>query len=123
MSLDPKTELDPRYSSPNADPLPWKDGLAAAVDAELYWLSTVRPDGRPHVTPLIGVWMDDHFHFVTGVREQKAANLAAEPRCAVVTGTPVLGSGTDVVVQGTAVPVVETEALGQLVERFVDKYG
>ena len=23
----------------------------------MYWLSTVRPDGRPHVTPLVAVWL------------------------------------------------------------------
>ncbi len=28
--------------------------------------STVRPDGRPHVTPLLAVWADDALHFCTG---------------------------------------------------------
>jgi len=26
--------------------------------AEVFWLSTVRPDGRPHVTPMVSVWLD-----------------------------------------------------------------
>jgi hypothetical protein len=41
--------------------------------AEVHWLSTVRPDGRPHVAPLIAVWVDDALVFCT-VRAQ-----AAEP--------------------------------------------
>ena len=45
--------------------------------AELYWITTVRADGRPHVTPLIGVWFDGAMHFTTGLEEQKARNLAA----------------------------------------------
>jgi hypothetical protein len=40
--------------------------------AELYWLTTVRGDGRPHVTPLVGVWFEDSFVFCTGLGEQKA---------------------------------------------------
>ena len=47
--------------------------------AELYWLTTVRADGRPHVTPLIGVWHDGAVHFCTGPREQKARNLETQP--------------------------------------------
>ena len=43
--------------------------------AELYWLTTVRADGRPHVTPLIGIAEDAAVYFCTGLREQKARNL------------------------------------------------
>ena len=45
--------------------------------AELFWISTVRTDGRPHVTPLPAVWLDDVLYFCTGPGEQKAVNLAA----------------------------------------------
>ncbi|QFG25164.1 pyridoxamine 5'-phosphate oxidase family protein [Actinomadura sp. WMMB 499] len=33
----------------------WPEARRLLEDAELYWLATVRADGRPHVTPLIGV--------------------------------------------------------------------
>ena len=48
--------------------------------AELYWLTTVRADGRPHVTPLIAVTADGAVHFCTGLREQKARNLEHSAR-------------------------------------------
>ena len=49
-------------------------------NAELYWLTTVRNDGRPHVTPLIGVMQDGAVHSCTGLGEQKARNLEHSPR-------------------------------------------
>ena len=55
--------------------------------AELFWITTVRPDGRPHITPLVAVWHDGALHFCTGGEEQKALNLAANANVALTTGT------------------------------------
>ena len=66
-----KTELDARFSDEDAAATPWEEGRDRLADASIYWLTTVRPDGRPHMTPLIGVWLDDAMHFCTGVSEQQ----------------------------------------------------
>ena len=68
----------------------------------MFWLSTVRRDGRPHVTPLPTIWLDDRLHFCTGSEEQKTKNLESDARCVITTGTNALHSGLDVVVEGTA---------------------
>jgi len=65
------------------------------------WLATVRPDGRPHLMPIIALWIDGAFHFVTGKETQKGRNLAAEERCVIATGDATLPS-LDVVVEGRA---------------------
>ena len=78
-------ELSP-FSSPGAVPTSWVEGRKCVDDAELYWLSSVRPDGRPHVTPLLGVWLDGALFFCTGDTERKAKNLAANPYCILTTG-------------------------------------
>ena len=75
----PRTELDTRFSDPAAQPTSWEDTLEAIKQAEIFWISTVRTDGRPHVTPLVAVWLDDALHFSTGRDEQKARNLASNP--------------------------------------------
>jgi hypothetical protein len=80
----------------------------------MFWLSTVRTDGRPHVTPLPAIWDQGALHICTGDQEQKARNLEAEPRCVLTTGTNELHSGLDVVVEGTAGRVTDTDRLGQL---------
>jgi hypothetical protein len=51
----PVIELDAGFSSPGAPPTGWAEGRRRIDEAEVFWVSTVRPDGRPHVTPLGGV--------------------------------------------------------------------
>ncbi len=92
-------------------------------EAELYWLTTVRSDGRPHVTPLIGVFEDGAVHFCTGVREQKAHNLEHSTDVALTTGNNSWAKGLDVVVEGTAVRLIERDALQRLSDSYVGKYG
>ena len=40
------------FSEPDSTPTPWAAGLEQLRAADTFWLATVRPDGRPHVTPL-----------------------------------------------------------------------
>ena len=72
---NPDTELDTRFSDPDAVATGWEETRQVLEQAELFWISTVRADGRPHVTPLVAVWLDDAVHFATGPGEQKAVNL------------------------------------------------
>jgi nitroimidazol reductase NimA-like FMN-containing flavoprotein (pyridoxamine 5'-phosphate oxidase superfamily) len=77
-------------------------GLAAAREdlrnAEVYWLSTMRPGGHPHVTPLLGVWLDGALYFCIGPAERKAKSLAQSPQCVLTTGRDNL-DGLDIVVE------------------------
>ena len=59
--------------------LPWDYVVGRMGEARNYWLSTVRPDGRPHAVPVWGVWVDETFHFGGGGTTRKARNLAANP--------------------------------------------
>jgi hypothetical protein len=119
----PTPQIDPRFSDPAAGPTPWADAEAALARAELYWLTTVRADGRPHVTPLVGVAYDGAMHFCTGLREQKARNLAASPLVALTTGTNTWAQGLDVVVEGTTVRVTDPGPLQAIADAYVAKYG
>jgi general stress protein 26 len=90
-------------------------------ESEMFWLSTVRRDGRPHVTPLPAVWLDGTLHFCAGALEQKSKNLEFNPQCILTTGTNQLGSGLDVVVEGTAARVTGREQLQRLAELWKSK--
>jgi nitroimidazol reductase NimA-like FMN-containing flavoprotein (pyridoxamine 5'-phosphate oxidase superfamily) len=81
---DPLTELDERFSDAGAKATPWATTREVLENAQLSWVTTVRADGRPHVTPLVPVWLDDTVHFTTGPGEQKAVNLAGNPHPAKV---------------------------------------
>ena len=72
----PTAEVDTRFSSEGAAPAKWADVSDRLQRAEIFWISTVRSDGRPHVTPLISVYLGDALYFCTGPDERKARNLA-----------------------------------------------
>ncbi|MFF8605008.1 pyridoxamine 5'-phosphate oxidase family protein [Streptomyces sp. NPDC015346] len=118
-----ETALDPRYSDPEAAAANWSEAVARLAAAEVFWLTTVRPDGRPHVTPLVAIWSDGALHFCTGPDERKARNLAANRRVALTTGTNRLSEGFDLVVEGEAVQVTDEERLRALADAYVEKYG
>jgi PPOX class probable F420-dependent enzyme len=115
--------IDRRFSDPEAGPTPWADVARVLRDAELYWLTTVRADGRPHVTPLIGLFEDDAMYFCTGLREQKARNLEHDPNVALTTGNNAWARGLDVVVEGVATRVTTRDALQALADAYEAKYG
>jgi hypothetical protein len=118
---EPAAELDRRFSDPNATPTPWVEARDQLAGAKAYWLSTVRPDGRPHVTTIAAVWVDGALHFTTGRTERKAMNLAQNANCVVTTGTSAL-EGLDVVVEGEAVRVADEARLQRLADAYVEKY-
>ncbi|MGH3878006.1 MAG: pyridoxamine 5'-phosphate oxidase family protein [Actinophytocola sp.] len=118
----PVTELDPRYSE-ITEAHPWPDTLDLLVRAELSWLSTVRPDGKPHVTPLPAVWHDGAPHFCTGPDERKARNIAGNPHCVLTTGMNTHWAGVDVVLEGTARRIVDDATLHELAAAWTAKYG
>ena len=123
MRKDPIASFDSRFSDPAAEPTPWTEVLGLLEQAELYWLTTVRADGRPHVTPLVGVLHDGELHFTTGLEEQKARNLEHNARVALTTGTNAWTAGVDVVVEGAVDRVHERAALQALADAWEAKYG
>jgi len=119
---DPVTTLDERFSDADAVAIGWDETRRALEAAELFWITTVRRDGRPHVTPLVAVWLDDAIHFCTGPGEQKAINLTHNPHVTLTTGCNDCRSGIDVVVEGRAVRVTDADRLARLAEAWSGKW-
>lgn len=67
------------------------------------WLTTISPDGSPHVTGIGALWADGHFWFETGKGTRKGRNLARDPRCALSVATQEF----DLVVEGEATLVTD----------------
>lgn len=116
------TSMDPRFSDPTAVPMEWDVTRRLLETAELFWLSTVRTDGRPHVTPLVAVWLDGAIHFSTGAAEQKAINLRGNRNVALITGCDTWNKGADLVVEGDAVRVTDHSRLERLAALWATKW-
>ena len=118
----PVTTLDRRFSEPDAVATGWDETRRALEIAELFWITTVRADGRPHVAPLVAVWVDGALHFATGETEQKAVNLRTNPHVILTTGNNDWDKGLDVVVEGDAVRVTDEDTLRRLAQAWVLKW-
>jgi uncharacterized pyridoxamine 5'-phosphate oxidase family protein len=114
MTTEPVTDADPRYGDAGATPAPWSDACRRLASAEVSWLTTVRPDGRPHVTPLLTVFRDGILYFSTGTEERKARNLDKNPNVVITVGTCTYSSGFDVVVEGAAERITDRPTLDAL---------
>src|SRR5260370_34501633 len=121
MGMTTNGQFDGGFSEAT-EPVGWQQVSDALAAAELYWLTTVREDGRPHITPLIGAWVDDGFVFCTGPEEQKAQNLAASTAVAVTTGVNTWKDGLDVVVEGHAERLTGLDTLTRLADAVRAKY-
>jgi len=122
-ATEPETTIDKRFGEPDATATDWATGRKRIEAAELFWLSTVRPDGRPHVTPLISVWLDDAAYFCTGPEERKAKNLEQNSSCILTTGCNQLKEGLDVVIEGNADRVSDDPKLRRIANAYETKYG
>src|SRR5215469_10979186 len=112
----PATDLHAGFSDPAAQPTSWDDTRQVLEDAQLAWITTVRADGRPHMTPLVAVWLDDALYFCTGESEQKAVNLRGNQNVILMTGCNQWDGGLDVVVEGQALRITDRGTLERLAE-------
>jgi nitroimidazol reductase NimA-like FMN-containing flavoprotein (pyridoxamine 5'-phosphate oxidase superfamily) len=104
---------------------PEADGLLAwdwveerLATARNYWISSTRPDGRPHAMPVWGVWVQGAVVFGTHRASRKARNLAANASIAVH-----LESGDEaVILEGRAVEATDRSLLSAYVEAYERKY-
>ena len=119
---EPVTTIDPRFSDPGATATQWDETRHTLEKAELFWISTVRADGRPHMMPLVAVWLDGALHFSTGAIEQKAMNIEQNAHVILMTGCNHWDEGLDVVVEGDAVQCTDNAFLTRLAQVWATKW-
>ena len=60
------------------------------------WFACVRPDGRPHLTPIWFVWVDGSIWLCTQTNAVKVRNIRANPNVSIALedgNAPVTGEG------------------------------
>jgi hypothetical protein len=80
------------------------------------WLTTINPDGSPHLTPVGFVQLDGVWYFTSGPGTRKSRNIAADPRCVVSVATRPF----DLVIEGTAERVTGADQLRSVAEKYND---
>ena len=99
--------------------LHWAQVEAELIGAQNYWLASVRPDGRPHVVPRWGVWLEGRFFYDGSPATRHTRNVEANPAV-----TLNLESGTrTVILEGTSVATrADEDGLGRRLSAAFTKY-
>ncbi len=99
--------------------LPWSDVDERLAEARNYWVSTTRPDGRPHAMPVWGVLVDGKVTFGTDRQSRKARNLASNLEVVIH-----LESGDEVaIIEGTVEEVTDRKLVEKINAAYKKKYG
>ena len=82
------------------------------------WVSSTRPDGRPHAVPVWYIWEGGGLYFISGRSLQKSRNIADQPWVVVHAG-----DGDDVIIlEGPARIVSERPELERIDAAYRAKY-
>ena len=102
-----------------AVPTPWQTARELVEESTLtYWLATVRPDGRPHVRPILAVWVAGGLYFCAGKNTRKAKNLALKSHCTVTVEQEPL----DLAVEGMAAKIRDADRLRRVADAYASTY-
>ena len=71
------------YADSPASFLTWDWVSAQLTESKHYWLCTVRADGRPHVVPRWGVFLDNRFWYDGSPETRHAKNLTTNSNVAL----------------------------------------
>jgi len=97
----------------------WPWALERLEKSHNYWISTSRPDGRPHLMLVWGVWWQNAFWFSTGPRTRKAKNIAVDPHCVIGTEK----ADEAVILEGLAEEIKDRSVWKQIAQAYDRKYG
>ncbi len=98
--------------------LPWTWAEDRLRETRNFWVSSTRPDGRPHAMPVWAVWQDGALYFSTARTSVKARNLFANPSCTVTTES----ANEAVILEGRAVVEEDHSVLKPVWDAYKAKY-
>jgi hypothetical protein len=78
------------------------------------WLTTINPDGSPHVTGVGALWAEGAFWFETGEHTRKGRNLARDSRCVLSVATEEF----DLVVEGNCRQITDRPTVAAMAARW-----
>jgi hypothetical protein len=111
MSVIATAENIDLYGSPD---ISWSGvlDLLESGRARRFWLATVDPDDRPHLTGIGARWVEGTLFFKSGARTRKSRNLERDGRCVISAELPDL----DLTFSGEAIRVADEATVRRLAE-------
>jgi PPOX class probable F420-dependent enzyme len=107
-----------KWKSPPGVKFPWHRVEELLTKARNYWIATASPDGRPHMAPVWGMWVDNVFYFSTGPKSRKARNFRRNPQVSVHPEC----DNEAVIIEGRVELLDDVETLKPLYAVYKEKY-
>jgi hypothetical protein len=98
--------------------IPWRKFDLWLQGFRSIWVSTTRPDGRPHSVPVWCWWDGRDIYFITAPSSQKARNIAHLPYIIVHAGD---GDDT-IILEGTVILVTHADERERINAHYMEKY-
>jgi hypothetical protein len=105
--------------TPGSQVLDWADAVRPLTTGSFRWLTTLRPDGSPHVMPVFGAWSEPVVFVASKASARKSRNLDADGRCVLTTAV----DNVHLIVEGNADRVLDEDTLGRASDAFEQVYG
>jgi hypothetical protein len=114
----PVAEVIATDASADAAPIDWDEAGRLFAAERSYWVATTGDDGRPHVRPVLAVWVDGRICSTTSPAARKGRNLTSRPAAALTARAPTM----DIVVEGPIAWIDDPRRLRRIGEAYQDKY-
>lgn len=114
----PIAEVIAAAAAADATPIDWDDVASLFAAERSYWVATTSDDGRPHVRPVLAVWVDERICSTTSPAARKGRNLASRPSAALTARAPAM----DIAIEGPIAWIDDPRRLQQIGEAYQDKY-
>jgi hypothetical protein len=113
-----KPEFPAEYGNPTKR-LAWADVEEKLASAPVYWIASTRPDGRPHVVPRDGMWVDGGLYYGGSPQTVHFRNISENPNLVVH-----VGDGMEAIIVEGAVAIEKPteEAATVLADQMFAKY-
>jgi Pyridoxamine 5'-phosphate oxidase len=102
----------------DAAPIDWEEAVRLFAAERWYWVATTGDQGRPHLRPVLAVYLDERIYSTTNPAARKGRNLTRRPSAAFAARAPAI----DIVIEGTVTWIDDRQQLQRVSDAYQDKY-
>ena len=74
----------------DAVPIDWAEAARLFAAERWYWVATTGDEGRPHLRPMLAVYLDERVFSTTSPAARKGRDLARRPSAALAARAPAI---------------------------------
>jgi hypothetical protein len=102
-----------------ASAIDWDETVRLFAAERWYWVATTSDEGRPHLRPVLAVWVGERIYSTTSPAARKGRNLTSRPSAALAARAPAV----DIVIEGRVAWIDDRQQLQRVGDAYQDKYG